>query len=1031
MSSKILWKQILSALFLAYAVMHLVPFQTTPFETYMQERADKKQEEYRKLLDEAEARVKAWNDPAVPDEAKSKTFYAAVRDIGLGKGSATGVSGGKPFDLTQFFDVRVVDDPNIARRNGFLLQELLRQSQGKLRLGLDLQGGVSFTLRIDPKNFEPKESEIKDAEKRIRQQLTKDIPNPDNAEAVKGLTEAQKKDARAKWDAALAQARERAETVAKENAAAAETRLKEGLERAISVMEGRVNEFGVAEPLIRIVGTDSIEIQLPGEDAANNPDAIEKLKKPAKLEFRMVHRYERPAAGAREHDIKALREDPGNTASAVKLYEVLYMRHEVRRSEAGQGAYANNKAGEVVETPFYIEKQSAAEGNIVKKAYPASQDGFTWQTSINFTSEGGRKFGELTGKIATENNRLMAQGSPHYYGQMAIVLDGKLVSAPGIKPDANGRYHAIDGGSAMIEANSQKDAADLANVLNNPLEFPLELVESKQIGSTLAKDAQYRSALAAAIGISATFLFLILYYLWGGFIASLGLALNTVLMLGIMAVFGATITLPGVAALVLTIGMAIDANILVFERVREEVSAGKPLRSAVQDGYNRAQATIIDANLTSLMAALIMIVLGTGPIKGFGIILSIGIVTTVFTCLVTCRSLQELCINVGIMKAVFGVNLFKKQTNFQFLDAAKPAFIAAIVVTLVAIGNIFHKGADAFSKDFKGGEAAVLRVDQAKPEIPVTDIIKTINDAGVNDVTASYQYALGGDQQRTLRIETELAAHAKPTPGKEPYRATTKRLANYPQAEQAAKALLAKYPDHFPQGVALDDIIESGDSIGGAVSEGLKVNAIASVLLALLGIGVYVALRFEMGMGLGALVSSLHDVLLTAGLFILVGHQFSMSMIAALLMVIGYSINDTIVAFDRIREEMKLHPGKNLRELIHLGLNRTLGRTILTSATTLFSALALWRFGAGDVVEYGLIFVFGILAGTFSTIYIASPIFYWWHGGRRESLEKAEAQVRYDWEAGTQPKKAPALSAGKTEESAKAALGSDKTLARN
>jgi SecD/SecF fusion protein len=990
MSKKIFWKLFASALFLAYAVSHLIPFQTTPFETYIQDRADFKQAEFKTLLTEATARVKAWDDKTVPDAKKSKTLYAAIKDIGEGKGTSGTVT-----DLTQFFDIRIVNDPNVPRRNTYLLKELLVQSQGKLKLGLDLQGGVSFTLRIDPKNFEAKDSDIAEARKSIRRELTKGLVNPERAD----LSPADKAAAQTKWDAALAPLEARAKAAAEEKAAAAKDRLSEGLARAISVMEGRVNQFGVAEPVIRIIGNDSIEIQLPGADAANNPDAIENLKKPAKLEFRMVHRYEKPPAGAIEHSTIPLKEEPQNASSPIKVYEVLFQRREVKATDAGDGS--GHKPGDIIETPLYVEKQAVAAGNIVSKAAPQSQDGFTWHTSISFTSEGSKKFEGLTGKIAEQNNRNL--GTNFESGSMAIVLDGKLVLAPGIKINADGRYYAIGGGGASIDQSNQKEAADLSNVLNNPLEFPLELMDSKQIGATLADDAKLKSAVAAIVGIGATILFLLLYYLWGGLIASLGLVINTVLMLGIMATFGATITLPGVAALVLTLGMAIDANILVYERVREEIATGKPLRAAIQSGYNRAQATIIDANLTSLLSAGILIFLGTGPIKGFGVILAIGLVTTVFTCLVTCRGLQELSVSLGFMKTIFGINIFKGKTNFHFLDYAKPAFIGAFIVTIAALGNIFYKGADAFSKDFKGGEAAVVSVAMDKPEIPITDIIQTINDAGVLDVTAAYQSALGGDQQKTLRIETELTAHAKPIPGAAPYVTTTKLLASYPQAEKAVKTIRAKYPDRFPAG-DLDSIIVGGESVGGAVSENLKSNAIISMILALLGIAIYVSLRFETGMGLGAFVSSLHDVLLTAGLFILVGKQFSMAMIAALLMVIGYSINDTIVVFDRIREEMKLHPNLPLRDVVHLGINRTLARTILTSATTLFCALSLWQLGAGDVTEYGLIFIFGIISGTFSTIYIAGPIFYWWHKGQRGSVEKAEEKVRYEWEAGADVK---------------------------
>ncbi|MDR2863273.1 MAG: protein translocase subunit SecD, partial [Puniceicoccales bacterium] len=730
--------------------------------------------------------------------------------------------------------------------------------------------------------------------------------------------------------------------------------------------------------IIRRVGETSIEIQLPGKEAANNPDAINNLKKPAKLEFRMVHRYNNPEPGTPEGRIVPLREEPQNPASPIILYEVLYSRKELNAREA---AGSGKKAGDVEEIPHYVQKTAAAAGNIVKSARAQSQDGFAWETGMSFTSAGSRKFEELTGKIAERNN-LENNGN----GRLAIVLDGKLVLAPGIEIDkTTNKYRAIGGGGATIKADSQKAAADLANVLNNPLEFPLDLQNSKQIGASLAQDAQDKSINAAAWGIGLVLVFMLIYYLWAGFIAVLGLVLNVVLMLGLMAAFGATITLPGVAALVLTIGMAVDANILVFERVREELAEGKALKVAIHSGYDRAQATILDANLTSLMSAAVLIWMGTGPVRGFGIIFAIGIVTTVFTALITCRAIQEFCVDKGVFTKIFGVHIFKGNTKFNFLSVAKPSLVISWTIALMCLGAIFYKGGDAFSKDFKGGEAAVVKVVQGKT-LDTGEIIKAANEAGVEDVTATYQASLGGNKELTLRIETELSAG--------------KKLPDFTQVDKAVEAVRAKYPDQFPQG-SLSSIVDGRESVGGAVSEGLQKNAIFSMLLALLGIAIYVALRFEGGMGLGAFISSLHDVLLTGGLYILVGKQFSISMIAAMLMVIGYSINDTIVVFDRIREEMKRHPGMGLADVINLSINRTLSRTVLTSLTIFLSALALWLLGAGDVKEYGLIFIFGIVTGTFSSIYIASPIFYWWHKGERTSVERAEAQAHYEWEAGT------------------------------
>ncbi|MDR2862861.1 MAG: hypothetical protein LBV54_03150, partial [Puniceicoccales bacterium] len=474
MSSKVFWKLLATALFLAYAIYQLSPLTTTPFEDFIQTRVTAKQEDFKQLLDEVRERVSAADVEAkAAGNVSQTTFYSALREISAGKGKL-----GKPVDLHQFFpDMLLVSDPNTERRNHYVLQEILRESQGKLKLGLDLQGGVSFTLRVDPKNFETKAEELELARKTAVREATKGLVKPD----APGLDAVQKEAAQKAWDDARAKAEKTAEADAKESAKAGELRLKEGLDRAITVMEGRVNAFGVAEPIIRRVGETSIEIQLPGKEAANNPDAINNLKKPAKLEFRMVHRYNRPEPGTPEGRIVPLREEPQNPASPIILYEVLYSRRELSARDAAE---SGRKAGDVEETPYYVQKTAAAAGNIVKSARAQSQDGFAWETSMSFTSAGTKKFEELTGKIADKNNEQLREYKKVINeGRLAIVLDGKLVLAPGIEIDkTTHEYRAIGGGGASIKADSQKAAADLANVLNNPLEFPLDLQNSKQIG---------------------------------------------------------------------------------------------------------------------------------------------------------------------------------------------------------------------------------------------------------------------------------------------------------------------------------------------------------------------------------------------------------------------------------------------------------------------------------------------------------------------------------------------------------------------
>jgi len=727
-------------------------------------------------------------------------------------------------------------------------------------------------------------------------------------------------------------------------------------------MEKRVNEFGVAEPVLRPVGDLSLEIQLPGEDAANNPDVIDALKKPAKLEFRQVHRTRRPEPTDREHLLKALPDDEmaGNN-SAISTYEVLTQRN------------VDGRTGEVKLQRYFVKKRADAGGSIIRRSSARSDDGLSFMVDMSFTEEGGKKFGDLTKKISEGN-------TPNSLGQLAIVLDGVLQSAPTVQKP-------IYGGGAQITGNfSREEAVGLSNVLNNPLEFPLITQDVTSVGPSLAKDAQSKSVVASAVAVGLVVFFMVGFYVWGGFIAILGMVLNLLMILGAMAYFGATITLPGVAALVLTLGMAVDANILIFERVREEAALGKDRALALSEGYARATWTIVDANLTTLLTALILVFMGSGPIRGFGITLTIGIFTTVFTSLVTCRGLQELALSRGVMTRVFGLPVFRPTLDIPFLKFARWAFLVSWVIIILGLGQLAYKGKDAFGKDFKGGESTVVAVAPGA-KVDIGQVVKVAEGLGLPDTTAMVQLPVGGGDP-TLRIETELTKD--------------KSKGDFANLAKIVAGLKAQHPEYLKDATQpVEKLMLSREAIGGSVSGELRVNAIWSVVLALLGIGVYVALRFEAGFGVAAMVATLHDVLMTIALFVFFGGQFNATLIAAILLIIGYSINDTIVVFDRIREELEANPSRSLLDVIHFAINRTLSRTTLTASTVFLCAVALWAFGAGDVRLYGEVFIYGVLTGTFSSIFIASPVFYWWHKGERKGVDAAELPRTYSWEAGS------------------------------
>jgi SecD/SecF fusion protein len=894
------WKLAVSLIALAVAWVEFYPFAPTPLDSFVPKQVIANQADFAKIHTEAKERVQAYKDAAIPAEKKSVSYYQALRDISEGHGRKEGV------DLRPFFftEAEFVREPDQAKRNILVLKQLLQRSQGRLKLGLDLQGGVSFTLKVDPTGAE---SGAKGAS---------DKANVSHASMVS---------------------------------------------QALQVMEQRINSFGVAEPVLRPVGDLSLEVQLPGEDAANNPDVIDALKKPAKLEFRQVHRTEHPSETEREHSLKAMPEDSfAGTVSAISTYEVLLLRD------------VDSRSGQVTIRRYYVRKRADATGAIIKAASGRSDDGISFYVDMKFTDEGSKKFGDLTAKIAEGNQRSI--------GQLAIVLDGKLQSAPTVR-------EAIRSTGATITGSfTREEAVNLSNVLNNPLEFPLITQDVTSVGPSLAKDAQAKSVVASAVAVGLVVFFMVGFYLWGGFIAITGMVLNLLLMLGAMAYFNATITLPGVAALVLTLGMAVDANILILERVREETALGKDRALALREGYNRATWTIIDANLTHLLVALILTFMGTGPVRGFGITLTFGIFTTLFTTLVTCRGLQELALSRGVMSRIFGLPVFRPNLAIPFLNFARVAFVVSWVIVALGISELAFKGKEAFGKDFRGGESTLLAVNSAQ-KVDTGKVLQLANSVGLSDTTVTIQIPVGGGEP-TLRVETELTKD--------------KSKGDFANLAKIVTAIKTQMPEILKdKDLPVEKLMLSREAVGGSVSNELRYNAIWSVVLALVGIGIYVSLRFETGFGVAAMIATLHDVLMTIALFVFFGGQFNASLIAAILLIIGYSVNDTIVVFDRIREELGNNPERSLRDVIHFAINRTLSRTILTSSTVFLCAVSLWAFGAGDVRLYGEVFIYGVLTGTFSSIFIASPIFYWWHKGDRKGVDAAELPRTYSWEAGS------------------------------
>ena len=767
------------------------------------------------------------------------------------------------------------------KRNELVLRSLLRGSQAAIKRGLDLRGGIAFTMEVTDLN---------------------------------------------ESDSSL------------EGGASP-------MDKVVEIMSERLNAFGVAETLVRKKGDNAIEIQIPDRTTKQDPGMVEDLQKPAKLEFRIVNVDSNapPAQTGEEWT-----DDEGIPYVAML------------RSDA-----------EANERPIWVRRLWSADGEIIEKAYPRQDQMGGWEVGLDFTSEGAQIFADLTGQVAEMSDPVTGQP-----GRMAIVLDSQLESAPSVR-------QKIDGGSAVIEGNfNQREAKMLSDILNNPLKVSLEIGEKYEVSPTLASGALSSSLQACILGAVLVIAFMVVYYKAGGLVAVLSVGTNVLLVIACLAgIFQATFTLPGMAALVLTIGMAVDANILIFERIREELKAGKSSENALLGGYEKAFSTIIDANFTTLITASILIWLGTGPVKGFGITLAIGIVTSVFCALFISRLLLTVLVSSGVKNLISLSTIAKSdpRAEIDFHKYRKLAFLISWVVVAVGIASIYSNKDRILGIDFRGGEESIISFSEM---IDAGDLESTFASAPeVGEVQHVYRSEVGsGDEASRLVLQTEVG-----------------------KGREALSLLQAKFPSA--------NLVEEGMSnIGASVSNQITSDAISSVLVALIGILLYVAIRFEMGYAIGAVVATVHDVLMTIGLFVLLGTlsggalcsgQFTAPMIASILMIVGYSINDTIVVFDRIREELELNPVTNLRKIILIAINRVLSRSIITSFTTLLAAISLWIFGAGIINDFAFVFVIGIVTGTFSSIFIASPIFYFWHKGDRKHVEEGEILPKYEWQTST------------------------------
>lgn len=662
------------------------------------------------------------------------------------------------------------------------------------------------------------------------------------------------------------------------------------LQQSLEVVRRRVDPDGTTEASITRQGDRRILIQVPGAEDADEIKAL--IGDPAVLNFHTVHltsSQEDLAAGIAPpgYKIAASVEDPGRLLA-------------------------------ISETPMIPGTEVA----MASQAF--DQDNNEPVVSLRFTTSAGRTFADFSRANI---------GNP-----FAIVLDGKVLSAPVIRT-------AILGGSASISGGfTTQTAQRLATQIGaGALPASMEFLEERTVGPELGADSIEAGKKATYIASALVVIFMIAVYGLFGVMASVAVLVNVVLIFAIMSMIGATLTLPGIAGVVLTIAFAVDANVLIYERIREELKAGKSMPRAIDLGFERALAAVVDANVTTLIAAAVLYGLGAGPVRGFAVTLAIGVATSMFTAVNLTRLMVVGWYNWKTPKTAKIANflMVPDGTKFRFMKIWKPALIISTALTIAAIAILPIRGV-SMGIDFAGGALIQARVE---PEADVAKIREVMNALNIGEVAVQ-----GFDNHRDVMVRVAAAED---------------EAAMADVVRRATEALSAEIPGLTVHGV---------DVVGPKVSGELVWAGVGAIGISLLGVMVYLWLRFEWQFAVGAAVATLHDVAVVAAILAVTGVEFNLTLIAGLLTLLGFSLNDTVVIYDRIRENLRKYKQMPLTELIDLALNETLARTLMTTLTTLLALVGLHFFGGATLHGFSTTMFWGCFIGIYSSIYIAAPM---------------------------------------------------------
>jgi SecD/SecF fusion protein len=608
--------------------------------------------------------------------------------------------------------------------------------------------------------------------------------------------------------------------------------------------------------------------------------------------------------------------------------------------------------------------RAALEGDVITNARKEYAQGRgDAEVSMSMNAEGAKVWARLTG-----NNVGRA---------IAIVLDNYVYSAPRVNGEIKGGRSSITGGFTVTEAE------DLANILKSgKMPAPAKIEQETIVGPSLGKEAIQKGLWSFVIAFVVVLIYMFFFYSYAGYAANLALITNVFFIMGVLASLGAVLTLPGIAGIVLTIGMSVDANVLIYERIKEELASGKGVKLAVKDGYKNAYSAIIDSNVTTLITAFVLGYFGKGPIHGFAMTLGIGILSSLFSAIFITRLVFERTLAQNKTPKFFTsfTEGFLKNTNIDFIGKRKIFYIISSIIVLAGVVSLFTRGLNQ-SVDFTGGRTYVVRFAEPVNTVDIQNALMA--ELGTTPEVKTF----GATNQ--VKITTKYLVDAEVAPAADIEEAKAYLTGDNPDVDDVVevKVFNALKEKYLPEGVDFKEFIKdyrmSSEKVGPTIAGDIKKSAIYAVIFALIAIFIYIVFRFRnWQFGMGAIVALMHDVLIILGLYSIAYSfmPFSMSIdqsfIAAILTVVGYSINDTVVVFDRIREYLVLYQKRDRKEILNGALNSTLSRTFSTSLSTFVVLLVIFVFG-GEVIR-GFIFAMlvGVFVGTYSSLFIATPVVY-------------------------------------------------------